>query len=76
MKKFLAVKDLNSPFLGGLSSYGLVLIIISFLNNDFPEMYETNGEICVSRTLAHLLFFYGKVFDPSVHMVNEHMMIT
>lgn len=35
-KKFLAIKDLNSPFLGGLSSYGLILLIVALLKTESP----------------------------------------
>jgi DNA polymerase sigma len=43
IKKLLALKNLNSPYrgknlfliiIGGLSSYGVVLMLISFLNSD------------------------------------------
>lgn len=45
LKKFLALRDLNSPYhgtiiyhkqqiIGGLSSYGLLVLLIGFLNSD------------------------------------------
>ena len=77
LKKFLAVNDLNSPFLGGLSSYGLIIIVIAFLNNDFPQMYSPhgNGVLSLGRAFGYFLYFYSKCFDPSLHYINENMMI-
>lgn len=34
LKKFLATRNLNSPYLGGLSSYGLIILMVAFLNSD------------------------------------------
>lgn len=74
-KKFLALKDLNSPFLGGLSSYGLILLIISLINGNFQEHLTNSGEPSLGRTFFHFLFFYGKIFQPNSLMITEDMLI-
>ena len=77
LKKFLAVHDLNSPFLGGLSSYGLVILIIAFFNYDFPQTYSHQYSEMpnLGRSLAHFLYYYSKCFDPALFYINESMQI-
>mgnify|MGYP003695150371 CR=1 FL=1 len=33
LKRFLAIKELNSPYHGGLSAYSAVLLLIAYMNN-------------------------------------------
>ena len=40
LKKFLSQRDLNSPYHGGLSSYGLILMLVAFLNSDPLNLLE------------------------------------
>jgi DNA polymerase sigma len=52
LKKFLALRDLNAPFLGGLSSYGLILLIIAFINQDNYLTYDPEGHLSPARIFA------------------------
>lgn len=77
LKKFLALKDLNSPFHGGLSSYGVILLIIAFLNEDQQMIYNpTDGMLSAGRALTQFLYFYGKVFDTMTMIINEYGFVT
>jgi DNA polymerase sigma len=72
LKKFLALKNLNSPFLGGLNSYGLIILILSFINGEYRENYNTEGtQLQVSRTLKCFLYYFGKLFDPAHYMISD-----
>jgi len=33
LKKYLSILDLNEPFKGGLSSYGLSIMVLAYLKN-------------------------------------------
>ena len=65
---------MNAPFLGGLSSYGLILLVIAFVNLDFPQIYGPDG-ISTARILTHFFLFYGKLFDPNIQMINEQISV-
>ncbi len=75
LKKFLAVKNLNSPFLGGLNSYGLIILIIAFLNLDWAEIYTKEGALSAGRALKWFLYYYGKMFEPNHQMINDQQYI-
>lgn len=32
LKKFLALRNMNQPYQGGLNSYGLIILVVTFLN--------------------------------------------
>ena len=82
LKKFLAVRDLNSPFLGnffnqltfigGLSSYGLILLILAYIDLDQPSMYNLDDSVTVARIFTQFLFYYGKIFDYKLQIINEY----
>jgi non-canonical poly(A) RNA polymerase PAPD5/7 len=59
IKKLLAVKGLNSPYQGGLSSYGVVIMIVAYMN--FFSLQ--NAWLNVSQLLIHFFEFYGSKFD-------------
>ena len=42
LKQFLIQRNLNQTFTGGLSSYGLILMLISFLQVRFPFLMVNN----------------------------------
>jgi len=74
LKKFLAFIDLNTPFLGGLSSYGLILLLKALINTRTPYLFEPykSDNISLSRTFAHFLYYYGHIFDTYSLMVDEN----
>lgn len=61
LKQFLKACDLNNPYHGGLSSYALFLMIVSFLQAaDIPaELSRVN----LGKVLVHFLQFYGQQFQ-------------
>ena len=63
LKQLLYVAKLNDPYQHGLSSYGLVLMIVSFLqwltlNGCYDEMCSSLGKL-----LLEFLKHYGSYFD-------------
>mmetsp|Transcript_17072 Transcript_17072/g.16766 ORF Transcript_17072/g.16766 Transcript_17072/m.16766 type:complete len:477 (-) Transcript_17072:43-1473(-) len=59
VKKLLCLKGLNSPYKGGLSSYGIVIMIVAYMN--FFSIQ--NAYLNISQLLIHFLEFYGSKFD-------------
>jgi len=59
VKKLLSVKGLNSPYTGGMSSYGVVIMIVAYMN--FFSLQ--NAWINISQLLMHFFEFYGSKFD-------------
>jgi len=69
LKQFLAARQLNHAFTGGLSSYGLVLMIIHFmLRNYQSDFYGKQIESLEPGILGEFfmkfLQYYGNEFDP------------
>ncbi|OQS03986.1 hypothetical protein THRCLA_03736 [Thraustotheca clavata] len=56
LKSFLREKGLNNAFLGGLSSYALVLLCLNYLLKTPPEQ-------AVGDALLGFLEYYGTVYD-------------
>ena len=68
LKKYLALKNLNSPFQGTMSSYGLVLMIIAILKDmgrPQPgfEQRGPNFEKYLGKAFIHFLAVYGEQFS-------------
>lgn len=61
IKKLLSAKGLNSPYQGGLSSYGVVIMIVAYMN--FFSLQ--NAWVNISQLLIHFFDFYGSKFDES-----------
>ena len=59
IKKLLSLNGLNSPYMGGLSSYGVVIMIVAYMN--FFSLQ--NAWLNISQLLIHFLEFYGSKFD-------------
>lgn len=52
--------DFHLIFIGGLSSYYVVAMIVAFFRDNQEHLYKNHGEI-----LMDLLKFYGDEFNPS-----------
>jgi len=63
LKQLLFLGKLNDPFQKGLSSYGLVLMIVAFFQ--WCIVSNTYDTVCANlgRTVINLLRHYGSVFD-------------
>ncbi len=62
LKKFMAIFDLNCPYLGGLSSYSLVLLVVAYINYFNLRCVESSP----ARLLMGFLDFYGNFFSPEL----------
>lgn len=67
LKHFLSVNSLNNAYLGGISSYSAVLLIVAYMNNF--QLYKSPS-LTPSRLLMGFLDFYSNCFDPSFYGVN------
>lgn len=52
LKQFLLQRDLNEVFTGGISSYSLILMVISFLQVLPTRLYQDVAASCCSRSRA------------------------
>ena len=59
LKQFMAERSLDKPYLGGLSSHGLFLLVTRFLQAQHTHAMDDLGALLVS-----LLDFYAHRFDP------------
>ena len=59
IKQLLAERSLDKPYLGGLSSHGLFLLVTRFLQAQHTHAMDDLGALLVS-----LLDFYAHRFDP------------
>ena len=68
LKQFLAERSLDKPYLGGLSSYGLLLLVLRFLQSQDETLNQAQpedpAETSLGARLVKLLDFYGRSFDP------------
>lgn len=67
LKRFLSVNNLNNAYLGGISSYSAVLLIVAYMNN---FNLHTSPYLTPSRLLIGFLDFYSNCFDPKLYGVN------
>jgi len=69
LKNLLYISRLNDPYKGGLSSYGLVLLLVSFLQNRIEAKRSITKENSnLGRLLLDFLFYYGN-FDHTKFIV-------
>ncbi|KAM7538867.1 hypothetical protein Aperf_G00000052582 [Anoplocephala perfoliata] len=61
LKQFLLIRDLNEVFTGGVSSYALILMCISFLKD--KGLDKSRGEPNLGSVLMDFLHFYGTQFN-------------
>ncbi|MCP9257869.1 PAP-associated domain-containing protein 5 [Dirofilaria immitis] len=65
LKQFLMQRQLNQVFTGGLSSYGLILMLISFLqlHPSYDYSYKGITEVNMGVLLLNFLQLYGQEFN-------------
>lgn len=76
IKNLLKCANLNDPYKGGLSSYGLILLIVSFLQTQLEQgkSISINRETGnLGRLLMDFLYYYGLYFDPTKYIVVTHI---
>ena len=78
LKKYLALKNLNSPFQGTMSSYGIVLMILALLKDmgkAYPNLElqkDALFAISLGRAFTHFLTVYGEQFSTQYFCIDEH----
>ena len=72
LKKFLAIKDMNTPYKGGLSSYSLILLVHALLKTKNLNLYDPKNpkNYSVGRVFFEFLNYYGSSFDSRLFMVD------
>ena len=72
LKTLLKNGNLNDPYKGGLSSYGLILMVVSFIQSEIDnEKYIENSPTILGETFLNVLGHYGIFFD-----YNNYVIIT
>ena len=70
LKRYFYIKKMNSSFEGGLSSYNLFLLILSF--SKYQSIYNPNSneKNNLGYFLIQFLEFFGKIFDFKNYLIN------
>ena len=70
LKRYFYIKKMNSSFEGGLSSYNLFLLILSYAK--YQQIYNLNPykKINLGFFLIQFLEFFGKIFDFKNFLIN------
>ncbi len=72
LKTLLKNGSLNDPYKGGLSSYGLILMVVSFIQSEIDnEKYNEASPAILGETFLNVLGHYGIFFD-----YNNYVIIT
>ena len=72
LKTLLNNGNLNNPYTGGLSSYGLVLMVVSFIQSKIDtQKFNSNSPNILGETFLNVLGHYGIFFD-----FNKFIIIT
>jgi DNA polymerase sigma len=59
LKKFIYISNLSAPYLGGISSYGLILMIVAFIQQEYKAHEKDSEKLLVADLLIGFLRFYG-----------------
>ena len=72
LKTLLNNGNLNNPYTGGLSSYGLILMVVSFIQSKIEnQKYNSESPTILGETFLNILGYYGILFD-----FNKFIIIT
>ncbi len=72
LKTLLANGNLNNPYTGGLSSYGLILMVVSYIQSKIEnQKYNSESPTILGETFLNVLSYYGILFD-----FNKFIIIT
>ena len=63
LKQMLKVNQLNDPYKGGLSSYGLLLMIVAFIQFRKLNKVRTPQNINLGNILLDFLHYYGEILQ-------------
>lgn len=74
LKNLLKCAGLNDPYKGGLSSYGLILLVVSFLQNQEDQgKCILKESMNLGRLFMEFLYYYGVFFDPTKYIIYTHI---
>ncbi|MCQ2817201.1 MAG: hypothetical protein MJ252_08050 [archaeon] len=74
LKTILKNANLHNPTNGGLSSYGLILLVVSFLQCKLDtENADNNNEYLLGRIFYGFLGHYGIYFDYQKYAIITHL---
>lgn len=65
LKQLLYLTELNDPYQGGISSYGLILMITAFIQSLIAKNVYSDYENNYGRLLLEFLKFYSSGFDSA-----------
>ena len=70
LKRYFYIKKMNSSFEGGLSSYNLFLLILSYAK--YQKLYNLNPykKVNLGFFLVQFLEFFGNIFDFKNYLIN------
>ena len=77
LKTLLKNGNLNYPYKGGLSSFGLILMVVSFIQSEIDnEKYKEKSLTIIGETFLNVLGHHGIFFDYNnyviiIYIVNE-----
>ena len=70
LKTLLKNGCLNDPYKGGLSSYGLILMVVSFIQSEIDnDKYNENSPTILGETFFNVLGHYGIFFDYTNYVI-------
>ena len=69
LKTILKNANLNDPYRGGLSSYGLILMVVSFIQSKIDSNTYPEGEDLIGKTFYGFLNHYGIYFDYNNYVI-------
>ena len=70
LKTILKNANLNNPNLGGLSSYGLILMVVSYIQSKRDNnVYQEEEEDIIGKTFHGFLGHYGIYFDFNKYVI-------
>ena len=59
LKKFIYLSNLSAPYLGGISSYGLILMIVAYIEQEYKNHDGEGEKLWTADLLIGFLKFYG-----------------
>ena len=70
LKTILKNANLNDPYSGGLSSYGLILMVVSYIQSKIDQKnYDEKEEDLIGKTFYGFLGHYGVYFDFNKYVI-------
>lgn len=70
LKTLLNNGNLNNPYTGGLSSYGLILMVVSFIQSELDSnKFNSKSPTILGETFINVLGHYGIAFDFTKYVI-------